>query len=149
MGINETKKPIRQRSQKNKTFWVMLIIVLVNYLAQVPYYFHQYYGRYGFFPSLYGSIMLSFTLVWFLVGFTQTQKTNKWGFTVLVGFFVFEFLFYLQTQISQYLVSQRILLHVYRPDNALLFLVFGIGYINFVAAAYYIYYLFAHKNELL
>lgn len=50
---------------------LLLIVVLVNYAAQVPYYIHQYYAPHGFLPSVYGSILLGLTLMGFLVAYKK------------------------------------------------------------------------------
>lgn len=125
----------------------MLGTVITNYLAQIPYYVHQYYAPHKFLPSLFGTVLLGTTFVWFMVAYIKLTKQQKTGYYLMITFLAVEFLFYLQTQISQYLISHRILLHVYHPDSALLFAVFGIGYINFVASAYFLIYLVKNKQS--
>lgn len=125
---------------------LLLVVVLVNYVAQVPYYIHQYYAPHHFLPSVYGSVLLGFTLAWFLVAYKKLSSGTKFGYFLMLSFLAVEFLFYLQTQLSQFLVSHQLFLHVYRPDGVLLFMVFGIGYVNFFAAAYFICYLLARRR---
>lgn len=124
---------------------ILLVTVIINYFAQVPYYVHQYYAPHRFLPSLYGSGLLGLTLIWFLLAYRKILQGRAAGYWLMLSFLVVEFLFYLQTQISQALISHQIFLHVYKPDGVLLFIVFGIGYINFVAAAYFVGYLLRHK----
>lgn len=132
----------------SKTFLkILLVTVLINYVAQLPYYWHQYYTTSRFLPSLFGTVLLGITLTWFIVAYQKLAKGRKAGYYLMLAFLAVEFLFYLQTQISQYLVVHRILLHVYRPDGVLLFAVFGIGYINFIAAAYFAVYLLINRNR--
>jgi hypothetical protein len=132
---------------KNGFFRLLLLVVTTNYVVQIPYYIHQYYVPYGLLPSLYGTALLSVTLFWFLSAYKLLTKRSIYGYYLMLSFLGVEFLFYLQTQISQLLISHQILLHVYRPDGVLLFMVFGIGYINFVAAAYFIGYLLRNRSE--
>lgn len=131
---------------KNIFLKILLITTLVNYDAQIPYYFHQYYRPHRFLPSLIGSLLLGFTLLWFLTAYRLLVQGRKTGYLLMLFFLIIEFLFYMQTQISQLLISHQVLLHVYKPDGVLLFIVFGIGYINFVAAACFIYLLVANRK---
>ena len=124
----------------------LLLIVLTNYAAQIPYYIHQYYAPHHFLPSLLGSVLLSMTLAWFLLAYWKLAQGKGWGYWLMLAFLTVEFLFYLQTQVSQLLISHQVLLHVYKPDGILLFVVFGIGYINFLAAVYFIVFLRRHKQ---
>lgn len=131
---------------KKQFMKLLLVVVLVSYAAQVPYYVHQYYAPHRFLPSLYGSVLLGLTLIWFLMAYRKLLNGSKLGYFLMLSFLTVEFLFYLQTQISQLLISHRLFLHVYKPDGVLLFIVFGIGYINFFAAAYFVVYLLANRK---
>ncbi|HET9174320.1 MAG TPA: hypothetical protein VFN56_03500 [Candidatus Saccharimonadales bacterium] len=134
----------------SKTFYkILLATVLCNYAAQIPYYLHQYYLPHKFLPSLFGTVLLSLTLVWFCVAYRGLRHGRTYGYYVMLAFLSVEFLFYLQTQLSQYLIAHRILLYVYHPQGLLLFIVFGIGYINFLAAAYFLVYIMRHKQQLI
>ena len=66
-----------------------------------------------------------------------------------MAFLIVEFLFYLSTQVTQALSGQGILLHVLHPDDAVLFFVFGIGYINLIVSGFYIAYLAIHRRQLI
>lgn len=134
---------------KKAFFKLLLTTVTVNYAAQIPYYVHQYYIPHKLLPSLYGTILLGVTLFWFIAAYKRLKAGKETGYYLMFAYLAVEFLFYLQTQISQFLIEHRILLHVYRPDGTLLFIVFGIGYINFVGAAYFLTYLVRSKRTLL
>lgn len=112
----------------------LLTVTLLNYVAQMPYYIHQYYAPAQVLPSLAGVGLLAITLIWFLFGYFRFTRAQRYGKVILASFLITEFLFYLQTQVSQFLLTHQVLLHVYHPDGLLLFLVFGIGYINMVTA---------------
>ena len=88
-------------------------------------------------------------LTWFIVAYYGLISHKKFGFFLTIGFLLTEFIFYLQTQIVQYVSGHGILLYVVHPHNWLLFIVFGIGYINFIAAALFIPYLMIHKSQYL
>ncbi len=126
---------------------VLFFTVISNFIAQIPYYFHQYYQTHHLAPSLVGLSLMSLVLVWFISAYLLLRKQKKSGYYLMLTFLAIEFLFYLQTQISQLLISHRILLRVYRPDSLLLFIVFAIGYANFIAAAYFIGYLLRNRKQ--
>ncbi|MEO8104980.1 MAG: hypothetical protein ABI602_01450 [Candidatus Saccharibacteria bacterium] len=135
---------------QHRTFYLTLAgVVGANYLAQVPYYFHQYYAPHKFLPSLVGSVLLLSTLAWFVAGYQLLKNGHRRGYWLMLTFLSVEFLFYLQTQISQALLSHQLLLHVYHPDSGLLLIVFAIGYLNFGAALYFIGYLVHHRRSFL
>ncbi len=132
---------------KDHILKLLLVTVLLNYAAQVPYYIHQYYAPHHFLPNLYGTALLGITLIWFLAAYKKAASGQRSGYWLMLTFLVVEFAFYLQTQISQLLISHQILLYVYKPHGALLFVVFGIGYVNFFAAIYFIWYFVRHKRK--
>lgn len=123
---------------------ILLFVTLANFIAQVPYYLHQYHSP----PSVTGSLLLLIVLVWFLVGFLWLWQRKMKGYVVTMAFLVVEFLFYLSTQFTQALSGQGVLLHVIHPTDAVLFIVFGIGYINMLTAGVYSFYLLFHKSTL-
>jgi len=125
-------------------FWV----VIANYLAQIPYFLHQYYSPHHLFPDITGSLLLFTTLVWFVLGFRLLIKGSKFGWWLVLSYLTVVFLFYIQTQITQFISKHQILLYVYHPSNPLLFVVFGVGYINCVFSACYIVYLITQQKSL-
>lgn len=128
---------------------VLLVIICANYLAQIPYYFHQYYAPHHLLPSFVGSLLLLATLVWFIAAFRLLEQGSSAGWALMVIYLLAVLLFYLQTQIMQFATVHHILLYVYHPKSVLLFIVFGIGYINCIAAAYYLGYLIIKRPTLL
>ncbi len=127
----------------NKRFLnIVFVVVIANFAAQIPYLVHQYHGK----PSVVGVILMVAVLAWFLAGYILLLKNSMTGFVSLISFLIVEFLFYLSTQITQAASGKGILLHVLHPDDPFLFIVFGIGYINFIAAGYFVIYLLRHKS---
>lgn len=127
----------------NKQFLrILFVVVVANFIAQIPYLLHQYHGK----PSSIGIILMMAVLAWFLVGYSLLLKKSIVGYIVLMGFLIVEFLFYLSTQVTQVASGKGILLHVLHPDDVTLFIVFGLGYINFIAAGYFVYHLSCHKD---
>jgi hypothetical protein len=123
----------------------LLIVVIANFAVQAPYYFHQY----GRLPSFGSILLMSIVFAWFLIGFWLLIRKRFWGYVLLLSFLIVECLFYLMTQILQAASGKGILLHVLYPSDPVLFLVFGVGYINLIASVFFIYYLIRHKNNLI
>ena len=121
---------------------IVFVVVIANFIAQVPYLIHQYHGK----PSAIGIILMTVVLMWFLTGYTLLLKQKMAGYIILITFLIVEFLFYLSNQVTQLASGKGILLHVLHPDDALLFVVFGLGYINFIAAGYFVFYLLRYKH---
>lgn len=132
-----------------KLLWLLFWIVAANYIAQIPYYLHQYYSPHHLFPDVIGSILLISTLLWFIMAFRLLYRSSKLGWWLMFTYLMVVFLFYIQTQIMQFVTTHQILLHVYRPTNSLLFVVFGIGYINCLVAFLYLIYLVNKRKSLL
>ena len=126
-------------------FWT----VIINFIAQIPYYIHQYYLVRHVAPSIMGVTLMTIVLAWFLIAYWLLKQGKRVGYLTMLSFLVVEFLFYLQTQLVQLASGSGILLHVLHPDGTVLFCVFLIGYINFAASVYFISYLIKHRKSYL
>lgn len=129
---------------KQKSLTVLFWVVILNYLAQVPYYFHQYYFSRHLAPNWPGAALLAFTLGWFLLGYFRYIRHKRYGFGVLLSFLVVLVLFYGHAILFSF-AGQGAIAQL-RTHSPFLFVIFSIGYLNFFVAAYYIYKLLLHKN---
>jgi len=128
---------------------VVVPAVAADYAAQVPYYLHQYAAVRHAPPSLPGTALLAATLLWFVLGVVGLRRGSARGYWLLASFLAVEFLFYLQTQAVQAVSGHGVLLYVLRPSDPVLFVVFGIGYINLVTAGWAVCYLLNHRAAFL
>ena len=128
---------------------ILFIVVIANFAAQVPYYFHQYYLPYRTLPSLTALFLMTFVLGWFLSGVYLLYQEKTVGYYLSISFLAVEFLFYLQTQIVQAVTGRGVLLHLLHPDGATLFIVFGIGYVNMLASPWFAYHFIKNKSKYL
>ena len=127
--------------KKDKVFLLPLfLIVIANYVAQIPYGIHLYHGHY----NMVGVFMLFVTLVWFMAGFFL--RHTKVGYWLLLSFLAVEFLFYFHGEILMLFWGYGIGYHLLRVKDQVLWWVFFIGDVNFVAAGYYLYYLLRKKS---
>lgn len=123
----------------------LFIIVILNYLAQIPYDIHLYHGYF----NIFGTILLLITLVWFLVGYYLIYKRKKFGYWLLVSFLLVQVIFYFQNEIVLSFFGYGIMYHFLHTRDVILLSVFFIGDINFFAACYYSYYLIKKKTLFL
>ena len=131
-------------ASKPKPLAVLFWVVILNYLAQIPYYVHQYYRPRHLAPNWSGTALLVLTLVWFLLGYFRYIQAKRYGFGILLSFLIVQVLFYghaiLFSLAGQGAIAQ---LGTHSP---FLFVIFSIGYLNFFVAAYYAYKLMKRKN---
>lgn len=68
-------------------------VVCLDYVAQVPYYLHQYAVRSHAAPSAPGVALLAVTLLWFVLGVVGLWQGSAQGYWLLVAFLAVECLF--------------------------------------------------------
>lgn len=111
----------------------LVAITLLNYVAQVPYYLHFDYSSKHPLPGLRALVLLGGTLAWFSCGLVGFRRRMTWGYWMLLSFLVVEAVFYLGTLATGLFVSQL------RDHTWPIDVVFVIGYISGLTAAYYAY----------
>lgn len=124
------------------------VVVLSNYLAQIPYYLYLYYFPHHAAPSVPGSLALLATLVWFVAGYGGLVRGRRAGYWLLLSFLVVEVGFYLHNMVIQVTHGYMPFFHLQSRDP-LLFTVFAIGYLNLVAGIYFLYFLLRNRHTLL
>ncbi|HKV84041.1 MAG TPA: hypothetical protein VJN88_05760 [Ktedonobacterales bacterium] len=124
--------------------WLVLVVVLANYMAQVPYALHLYHKL----PFDSGTLLLCATLLWFLCGFVGLMLWPRPGYWILLSFLLIEVGFYTYNMLNQVRHGFPPFFHLGNRDP-ILFTVFTIGYINQLAGLYFIYYLLRHRRALL
>jgi hypothetical protein len=111
----------------------LLLVTGANYIAQVPYYLHNYYIPYHVLPSPSSIILLGLTLAWFITGYLGVVNGKHWARPVLISFLVAEALFYLHSVVFGAFFFQM------QNPSLLIKTVFLIGYMSGVVSAYYAY----------
>jgi hypothetical protein len=112
-------------------------VVLANYAAQVPYALHLY----GLGFSRPGALLLGATLVWFLVAFALFRARRTAGYWLLLLYAVVQLLFYLDSEVILAFAGYGLPYHLARTQDLLVWAVFIIGDLNFIAAIAMIAYL--------
>ena len=124
----------------------LLAAVTLNYVAQIPYYIHQYYIVRHVPPSLPGTFLLLLTLLWFLAGYIMFIGDGKYGKGLLLSFLATQVLFYGHAIILGLITGGGALAQL-KTHSLFLFVIFLIGYINFGTAAYYLAWLSKYKSN--
>ena len=128
-------------SNKRIVLLPLFIIVILNYLAQIPYDIHLYHGHF----SILGTILLFLTFVWFFIGYLLTKKRKKTSYWLLLSFLLVQVIFYFYNEIVLSFYGYGIMYHFFHSKDWILWSVFFIGDINFITACYYSYYLIKKK----
>lgn len=122
----------------------LFIIVITNYLIQIPYDYHLY----GFNNlNIRGMVLLILSFVLFIVPYVLLLIKKSGGYSGMILFLTIEFLFYLLNFIGS-------IAHGYTPfyqlKNAdpILFTAFLVGYINFIASGYFLFYFLNNRKKM-
>ncbi len=123
-------------------FWT----VVANYLALIPYSLHLYHSIWG--TNLKGTLLLIATFLLFLIPYMLLPSGKSAGYIGMLIFLTIEFLFYLENFVGSLIHGFPPFYHLANPDP-ILFTAFLIGYINFIASGYYLYYFLRNKVAIL
>jgi hypothetical protein len=119
----------------------LLVITLINYLAQIPYYLHNYYYPHHLIPGTRAVILLGITLIWLVFGYIAYIKKIRYGFGILLSYLIVEGLFYISS------IFSGTFGHQLQNQSNIIRTVFIIGYISGLTSAYYAYKLFRWRNQ--
>ena len=111
--------------------YVLLGITVLNYAAQIPYYYH-FYAVHHVLPAPFGVVFLVATFALFLAGYSLTLQTKPAGGWLLLGFLLLEFGGYLLHNLTGAFLNDL-------PTNDLIFFTVSlIGYLIFAASFVYL-----------
>ena len=115
----------------------LVVITAINYLAQIPYYFHQYYLPHHSPPNWLGVGLLTATLIWFVIGIYLYRTNRRSGYWLLLSYLAAVGLFYIHALLFSF-VGQGALAQLSNP-SWFLKIIFAIGYLHGIVAVYYFY----------
>ena len=116
---------------------ILFLLILANFIAQIPYYLHLYYNPSNPFAQARGILLMLFVFVVFLLASVLFFQRKTSGYWLLVIFLAIEFLFYLWNTMGEVLHGYGLFFHLNNP-NLLLKVVFAIGYVNLFASGYFL-----------
>ncbi|HEU5229725.1 MAG TPA: hypothetical protein VFU49_18040 [Ktedonobacteraceae bacterium] len=127
---------------------VLFLLILANFIAQIPYYFHLYYNPNNLLAQARGVLIMSFVFLFFLIASLLLFKQKVLGYGLMITFLAVEFLFYLWNTLGGVLHGFGWFYHLANPD-LLLRAVFAIGYINLFASGYFLVLLLLKRTHFL
>ena len=116
---------------------VLFLLILANFIAQIPYYFHLYYNPNNLLAEARGVGVMLFVFGVFLLASVLLFKRRVLGYWLMVVFLAVEFLFYLWNTVGEVMHGYGLFYHLNNPD-LLLKVVFAIGYVNLFASGYFL-----------
>ncbi len=116
---------------------MLFAILLANFAAQVVYYYHLYYTPQHPLPDPKSSLVMGSVFIVFLAGYFLLMTHHKSGYYIMMIFLSVEFLFYLWNLVGGVLHGFGRFFHL-RETDPVLWMVFAIGYLSFVASGYFL-----------
>jgi hypothetical protein len=116
---------------------ILFLLILANFIAQIPYYLHLYYKPNNLLAQLKGGYMLLIVFAVFLLASFLLFKHTVIGYRLMVMFLTVEFLFYVWNTTGAVIHGYGFLYHLANPD-LILRAVFAIGYVNLFASGYFL-----------
>ncbi len=125
---------------------VLFALILLNFVAQVPYYIHLYAGRQAVAVTARSSLIMGAVFAVFLLASWLLFTGQRPGYPLMVAFLAVEFLFYLFGLITSTLHGFAPFFQVGNPD-VVLRVIYSIGYMNLFASGYYIWLLIRYGSS--
>jgi len=131
---------------KNVVHQIKLLywVTLANFIAQIPYFFKQYYHGSSDLLKLF-NIPLLLVLAVFLTAYYLLLRQRKAGYWLMIFFLFMEFAFYFSNVIFSYFGGLGLFFQIMNPD-CVLKSVFIIGYLNLFASGYFLFLLLSKKH---
>ena len=128
---------------------ILFLLILANFIAQVPYFLRLYYRPgMNFLAEVRPFLLMGFVFAAFLVASILLFRRSIAGYWLMLAFLTVEFLFYLWNTVGEVVHGYGLFFHLQNPDM-LLKIVFAIGYINLFAAGYFLCLLVVRRGDFL
>ena len=119
------------------------VVVVANYIVQVPYTLHLY----GTAFSRSGALLLGSTLVWFVVALWLFRRGAKAGYWLLLAYSLVQLMFYLDSEVLMSFCGFGLPYHLSHTDDPIVWLAFVIGDLNLLGAAVAVVYLLRRRRS--
>ncbi len=123
-------------------------LILANFIAQIPYFFHLYYRRQSLALTLRSSLIMGAVFAVFLIGSILLFRRRRAGYRLMLLFLATEFLFYLWNVAGSTIRGNGLFFQVHNPDLTLR-VIYSIGYANLFAAGYFLFLLLSQRAVFL
>ena len=126
--------------------WVLFVVLLANFVAQVPYFIHLYYSPQHPLPDLRSSVLMGSVLALFLISFSLLLAKRMAGYYLLLFYLSLEFFFYLWNILGGVAHGYGLFFHLADRDPVL-WAVNAVGYLSFFAAGYLLVLLLVQRRK--
>lgn len=127
--------------------WGLFAILLANFVAQVPYFYHLYYSPAHPLPDPRSALLMGAVFALFIGSFALLMLGQRAGYYLMLFYLALEFFFYLFNVIGGALHGYGLFFHLADRDPVL-WAVYNWGYVSFFAAGYFLYLLLTRRMEL-
>jgi hypothetical protein len=127
---------------------ILFLLILANFIAQIPYYLHLYYNPNNLLAQLKGGFLLLIVFAVFLLASFLLFKRTVIGYWFMAMFLAVEFLFYVWNTLGGVIHGYGIFYHLANPD-LILRAVFAIGYVNLFVSGYFLCLLLLKRTAFL
>ncbi len=128
--------------------WILFVILLANFVAQIVYFFHLYYSPQHPFPNTRSALIMGSVLALFLASFFLLISRHRIGFLLMLFYLSLEFFFYLWNIVtSGFRPGYGWFFHLHEHDPVL-WMVFAIGYLSFFASGYFLVLLILRRKSI-
>ncbi len=124
---------------------VLSVLVLANFVAQVPYFFHLYYRVQSIWITARSLVIMGAVFAFFVLASLLLFRREKAGYPLMLIFLSIEFLFYLFGAVSSTARGLGPFFQVHNPD-LILRIIYSIGYLNLFASGYFLYLLLRYRD---
>src|ERR1051326_222172 len=127
---------------------ILFLLILANFIAQVPYFFRLYYNPNNPLAQARGGLIMLLVFAFFLLASILLFRRRPQGYWLMLIFVTVEFLFYLWNTLGEVVHGFGLFFHLNNPD-LILKAVFAIGYVNLFATGYFILLLLAKRSRFI
>ncbi len=124
---------------------ILFGLILANFLAQIPYFFHNHYQAQPWSISARSFLIMGSVLGFFLAAAFLLSKRRSLGYVLMLIYLSVEFLFYTGGVIGSIIHGYGLFFQMSNPD-LLLRLIFSIGYVNLLASGYFLFLLVRYRR---
>ncbi len=124
---------------------VLALLILANFAAQVPYFFHLYYRRQAVEITVRSFLIMGAVFAFFATAAILLFKRQRSGYPLMLMFLSVEFLFYLFGEVQSVLRGYGLFFQIHNPDIVLR-IIYSIGYLNLFTSGYFLFLLLWRRN---
>jgi hypothetical protein len=125
---------------------VLFALILLNFVAQIPYFVHLYLGRQAPAVTARSALIMGAVLAWFLLAAWLLFRGQRPGYLLMVAFLATEFAFYLFGLIQSAAHGYPPFFQAGNPD-VVLRVIYSIGYMNLFASGCFLLLLLWRRSQ--